>query len=148
MRTGPGRSHRDGVSSGQPRSLRVLVADDHGVCRAGLVELVQRAAGLTVVGVAVDGQEAVELAAEHRPDVVLMDIEMPRLNGIEATRQVVGSAHPPRVLVITSMANRERIREALAAGACGYLFKDAEPGDLLEAVRAAGIAATAGGSDA
>jgi DNA-binding NarL/FixJ family response regulator len=125
----------------------VLVADDHGVCRAGLVELVGRAPGLTVVGVAADGQEAVELAAEHRPDVVLMDIEMPRLNGIEATRVLVGSAPATRVLVITSMANRERIREALAAGACGYLFKDAEPGDLLEAVRAAGGAPSAERSD-
>jgi len=136
------------VPSGEPRSLRVLVADDHGVCRTGLVELVQRAAGLTVVGVAADGQEAVELSAERRPDVVLMDIEMPRLNGIEATRLLVGGVHAPRVLVITSMANRERIREALAAGACGYLFKDAEPGDLIEAVRAAGDAASARRSEA
>jgi DNA-binding NarL/FixJ family response regulator len=136
------------VPSGEQPPLRVLVADDHGVCRAGLVELMERAAGLTVVGVAADGQEAVELSAEQRPDVVLMDIEMPRLNGIEATRLLVGSAHAPRVLVITSMANRERIREALAAGACGYLFKDAEPGDLLEAVRAAGATATAARSEA
>jgi DNA-binding NarL/FixJ family response regulator len=124
------------------------VADDHDVCRTGLAELMRRAPDLDVVGVAADGQEAVELALEHRPDVVLMDIEMPRLDGVEATRLIAAGPDAPRVLVITSVGNRERIWEALAAGACGYLFKDSEPCDLLEAVRVAGRAPSPARSEA
>lgn len=117
--------------------IRVLVADDHGVVRGGLERLLAGERDIELVGAASDGAEAVRLATEHRPDVVLMDLSMPRLDGIEATRRVGEACPTCRVVVLTSFSDRERILQALDAGAVGYLLKDTEPDDLLRGVRAA-----------
>jgi DNA-binding NarL/FixJ family response regulator len=116
---------------------RVLVVDDHQMVRAGLVTLLGATEDVTVVGQAADGSEAVVLAAELTPDVVLMDLSMPVLDGVEATRQMVTAVPGVRVVVLTSFSDRARVTDALAAGAIGYLLKDCEPPDLLAAIRAA-----------
>jgi DNA-binding NarL/FixJ family response regulator len=113
--------------------IRVLIADDHPLARAGLQTLLGALEDITVVGAADSGREAVRLAAEHAPDVVLMDLEMPDMDGIEATRALPGTA----VVVLTSFSDRERILAALDAGARGYLLKDADPDELARAIRAA-----------
>jgi DNA-binding NarL/FixJ family response regulator len=118
-------------------STTVLLVDDHQMVRTGLATLLSSTDDLVVVGQAGDGAEAVEVAASTRPDVVLMDLSMPVMDGIEATRQLV-AAHPDlRVVVLTSFSDRSRVSEALAAGAVGYQLKDAEPADLIAAVRTA-----------
>ena len=112
--------------------IRVLICDDHALVRAGLSELIGTFEDVALVGAAAGGEEAVALAAERRPDVVLMDLEMPGVDGIAATRRIVEAAPAARVVVLTSFSDRERILGALDAGAVGYLLKDAEPsGDLL-----------------
>ncbi len=117
--------------------IRVLVAEDHSVVRAGLVELLEGSADFEVAGVAADGREAVELAAETRPDVVLMDLAMPNLTGIEATREIVAAHGEARVVVLTASSDRARVLDALDAGAAGYLLKDAEPAEIFDGIRAA-----------
>jgi DNA-binding NarL/FixJ family response regulator len=117
--------------------IRVLIADDHPVVRRGVTELLAAADDIEVIGAAVDGAEAVALAATHRPDVVLMDISMPNVDGIEATRTVVAAWPEAKVVALTSFDDRERIVAVLDAGAVGYLLKDAEPEELLRGVRAA-----------
>jgi DNA-binding NarL/FixJ family response regulator len=117
--------------------IRVLLAEDHTVVRHGLEQLLGDAADIEVVGAAADGAEAVELVAARRPDVVLMDLEMPRMDGVAATRAIVGGGADARVVVLTSFSDRERILDALDAGATGYLLKDAEPDELLRGIRAA-----------
>jgi DNA-binding NarL/FixJ family response regulator len=130
-------------------SIRVLVADDQTLVRAGFRVLVDSAADLEVVGEAGDGTEAVELAARERPDVVLMDIRMPRLDGLEATRRIVADERLAgvRVLVLTTFDLDEYVYQALRAGASGFLLKDTPPADLLAAIRvvAAGDALLAPG---
>ena len=117
--------------------IRLLIADDHAVVRTGLSRLVETFADVELVGAAANGEEAVALAAERRPDVVLMDLEMPVLDGIEATRRI-RDAHPDvAVVVLTSFSDRERILGALDAGAAGYLLKDADPDELEKAILAA-----------
>jgi DNA-binding NarL/FixJ family response regulator len=115
-------------------TVRVLVTDDHAMVRRGLVELLSAATGLEVVGEAANGREAIERAGELLPDVVLMDLQMPEMDGVTATKAIaaVGSS---QVLVLTSFSDAERIVDALDAGAVGYMLKDAEPDDLIEAVR-------------
>jgi DNA-binding NarL/FixJ family response regulator len=117
--------------------IRLLVADDHAVVRAGLAQLVSAFAGVELVGEAANGEEAVELALAREPDVVLMDLEMPILDGIEATRRIVEESPGTAVVVLTSFSDRERILHALDAGAIGYLLKDAEPEELRRAIEAA-----------
>jgi len=117
--------------------IRLLIADDHAVVRTGLRHLVATFDGVELVGAAANGDEAVALCAEHGPDVVLMDLEMPVLDGIEATRRIVEAAPGVAVVVLTSFSDREQILRALDAGAIGYLLKDAEPAELERAVRAA-----------
>jgi DNA-binding NarL/FixJ family response regulator len=117
--------------------IRVLLAEDHGLVRAGLERLLATAADIEVVGGAADGAEAIALAAQTRPDVVLMDLSMPDLDGIEATRAIVAAGEGVQVVVLTSLTDRERILAALDAGAIGYLLKDAEPDELIGGVRAA-----------
>jgi len=117
--------------------IRVLLADDHDVVRRGLTALLDGANGFAVVGAASDGEEAVALAAEHQPDVVLMDLSMPGVDGIEATRRLLVDRPESRVVVLTSFSDRERILDALDAGAVGYLLKDAEPDELLRGIEAA-----------
>jgi len=117
--------------------IGVLLAEDHAIVRRGLEQLLATADDVTVVGSAADGEEAVVLALRRDPDVVVMDIEMPRVDGIEATRRIVASGSEARVVVLTSFSDRERILDALDAGAIGYLLKDAEPEELLQGIRAA-----------
>jgi len=117
--------------------IRVLVVDDHPVLRAGLAQLLEQAEDVALVGVAANGAEGVELALHAHPDVVLMDLEMPGLDGIEATRRIKASRQEMQVVVLTSFSDRARILDALDAGAAGYLLKDAEPEELLRGIHTA-----------
>jgi len=116
-------------------SIRVLVVDDKELVRTGFVKLLESDPEVRVVGEASDGLEAVEAAARTRPDVVLMDIRMPNLDGLEATRRICAKADPPRVLVLTTYDLDEYVFEALKAGAGGFLLKDAPADQLLAAIR-------------
>lgn len=115
--------------------IRVVVADDHAVVRRGLTGLIESTDDLQVVGVARDGREAVDLVLEHRPDVAVMDLQMPVLDGVGATREIVGAQTGTEVLVLTSFSDFARIDAALEAGAVGYLLKDVEPDVLLDGIR-------------
>jgi DNA-binding NarL/FixJ family response regulator len=117
--------------------IRVLVVDDHHLVRAGLITLLGAAADIQVVGEAEDGRRAVEVAAATAPDVVLMDLSMPGLDGIAATGLLLAEVPGTRVVALTSFSDRQRVTDVLAAGATGYVLKDARPDDLLAAVRAA-----------
>jgi len=117
--------------------IRVLLAEDHPVVRAGLEGLLANAEDMEVTAAATDGEEAVSLATELAPDVVLIDLSMPRLDGIEATRRILSRRPQTHVVVLTAFSDRERILGALDAGALGYLLKDAAPEELLGAIRAA-----------
>jgi len=117
--------------------IRVLLADDHGVIRDGLGRLIAALDDVELVAVAADGAEAVQRCAELAPDVVLMDLDMPVLDGIEATRRIVAAGSGAAVLVLTSFSDRPRIMGALEAGACGYLLKDVDAGAVADAIRAA-----------
>lgn len=117
--------------------IRVLLVEDHAVVRAGLQQLLGTVDDIEVVGQGVDGEQGVDLAAEHRPDVVLMDLSMPNMNGIEATKRIVEANDEIQVVVLTSFADREQIEAALDAGAIGYLLKDAEPEEVIRGVWAA-----------
>ncbi|KND46091.1 MULTISPECIES: response regulator [Streptomyces] len=122
------------------RDTKVLVVDDQFLIRAGLVGLLHAAPGVEVVGEAADGAEAVEVAARTRPDVILMDIRMPGMNGIQATEHILAQAPDPapRVLVLTTFDLDEYVYGALRAGASGFLLKDSGPERLLAAVAAIG----------
>jgi DNA-binding NarL/FixJ family response regulator len=116
--------------------IRVVLADDHAVVRRGLAGLLESADDIEVVGIAKDGSEAVELVRTHRPDVAVMDLQMPVLDGVEATRAIVAAQTGTEVLVLTSFSDHARIDAAVEAGAVGYLLKDAEPEALLDGIRA------------
>jgi NarL family two-component system response regulator LiaR len=114
--------------------IRVLIVDDHAIVRKGLTVLLATEPDIKVVGEAQDGQEAVEKAASLKPDVALMDLVMPRMDGIEATRRIT-EAHPKtKILVLTSFAADDKVFPAVKAGALGYLLKDSSPEELLEAI--------------
>ena len=117
--------------------IRVLVVDDHHLVRAGLITLLEAAADIQVAGEAADGQQAIEAAAATAPDVVLMDLSMPVLDGVAATRLLLAERPDTRVVALTSFSDRQRVTDILAAGATGYVLKDCHPDDLLAAVRAA-----------
>jgi len=115
--------------------IRVAVADDQALVRSGFTVLLRSADDIEVVGEAADGNEAVALAAAERPDVVLMDIRMPEMDGLEATRRIMADPGPTKVLVLTTFDLDEYVYEALRAGASGFLLKDTLPDELLAAVR-------------
>jgi DNA-binding NarL/FixJ family response regulator len=117
--------------------IRVLLAEDHAVVRTGLLQLLGDIDEIEVVGAAGGGEEAVALAAEHGPDVVLMDLEMPGMDGIEATRRIRDGNPSVNVVVLTAFSDRGRILDAIDAGAVGYLLKDAEPDELIRGLQAA-----------
>lgn len=117
--------------------IRVLVADDHPLMQQGLVELLRTDDHVDVVAVVADGAGAVLAAARERPDVVLMDLSMPIMDGVAATRAIVAADPQARVVVLTSLSQPERIVEAIHAGAVGYLLKDSEPDDVIRAIVAA-----------
>ena len=116
---------------------RVVLVDDHHILRVSLARLLDAEDDVEVVGTAGDGAQAVRVVAEQHPDVVLMDLSMPGMDGVEATRRILGAGGTAKVVVLTSFSDRDRILEALDAGAIGYLLKDAEPDELLRGVRAA-----------
>ena len=117
--------------------IRVMVVDDHAILRQGLERLIATTEDLELVGMASDGEEAVELARERDPDVVLMDLSMAGTDGVEATRRIVAADDEVRVVVLTSFGEESRIADALNAGAHGYLLKHIDPDDLLAAIRSA-----------
>jgi NarL family two-component system response regulator LiaR len=119
------------------RPIRVLVVDDHGVVREGLRTYLELQDGLEVVGEAADGAEAVSEAERLRPDVILMDLVMPKLDGVGAMRQLRARLPGARVIVLTSFADDERLLPAIQAGAAGYLLKNVQPAELARAVRLA-----------
>ena len=118
-----------------PAEIRVLIADDEALVRAGFRVLVDSAPDLHVVGEAADGVQAVRQARALRPDIVLMDIRMPIMHGLEATKVILDSADPPRILIVTTFDEDEHVFEALHAGASGFVLKDTPPEQLLDAIR-------------
>ncbi len=116
--------------------IRVVIVDDHAVVRSGLEQFLATAGDIDVVATAANGNEALTCVAEHRPDVVLMDLSMPELDGIEATRRIAETHPASRVLVLTSFSDQTRIMDALGAGADGYLLKHSDPDDIAKAIRA------------
>ena len=118
-----------------PSPIRILIVDDDPLVRSALTFMLGGQADLEVVGEAGDGRVGVDVAAELRPDVVLMDIRMPRLNGLEATRELLAGDEPPRVIVLTTFDADEYVVEAMAAGADGFLLKDTPPPQVVDAIR-------------
>lgn len=116
--------------------VRILLADDHTILRDGIRALLEDEPDMLVVGEAEDGRTAVKLACQLQPDVVLMDIAMPLLNGLEATRQIMQECPQVKVLILTMHENEEYIRQVLASGAMGYILKDAAARELLDAIHA------------
>jgi len=115
--------------------IRVLIADDEAIVRDGLRALVELEPDLEVVAEAADGAEAVEFAGRHSPDVALVDIRMPNVDGLEATRRLARLPSPPRVLVLTTFGHNEYVYEAMKSGASGFLLKDVRRGQLTDAIR-------------
>ncbi|MFC1879842.1 response regulator, partial [Chloroflexota bacterium] len=124
------------VHSSSMDKIRILLVDDHTILRNGIRALLEREKDMVVIGEAEDGRAAVKLAGELSPDIVLMDIAMPLLNGLEATLQIKRSHPCVKVLILSMHENEEYIRQALANGAMGYIVKDAAANELLGAIRA------------
>ena len=116
-------------------SVRVVIADDQTLVRGGFRMILDAREDIDVAGEAADGTEAIALVAEHEPDVVLMDVRMPNVDGIEATNQIVASGSPARIIILTTHDVDEYVFAALRAGASGFLLKDVRPPDLVEAIR-------------
>jgi DNA-binding NarL/FixJ family response regulator len=121
----------------EPAPIRVVVADDQELVRAGFSVILDTADGITVVGEAATGAQAVARAAQHRPDVVLMDVRMPEMDGLEATRLITATPSAPKVVMLTTFDLDDYVYAALRAGASGFLLKDSPRADLIAAVRAA-----------
>jgi DNA-binding NarL/FixJ family response regulator len=115
--------------------IRVMIVDDHAIVRDGLARLLDSAEGIEVVATAGDGAEAVAAATDAAPDVVLMDLSMPKVDGVAATRQLTQTHPAIKVVVLTTFADQRRILDALSAGAAGYLLKDASPDEVIASVR-------------
>ncbi|WP_413160386.1 response regulator [Capilliphycus salinus ALCB114379] len=115
--------------------IKVLIADDHAIVRQGLVSLLQQEPDLSVVAEASNGQEAVKMFGQHQPDVVLMDLRMPQMNGIQAITAIRAEFANPQIVVLTTYDGEEDIYRGLQAGAKGYLLKDTDPNDIFAAIR-------------
>ena len=124
------------MSTSKQKKIRVVLADDHAIVRKGIREYLEEDEFIQVVGEASDGVEAVSLVAQERPDIAVFDIQMPRLNGLEATRAVKKDVPKTRVLILTAYDDDPYIFAGLQAGASGYLLKTASPGELVQAVHA------------
>jgi DNA-binding NarL/FixJ family response regulator len=122
--------------------IRVIIAEDHTLVREGTREILEREQDIQVVGEAARGDEAVRQALEHNPDVLLMDMRMPGMNGIEATREVSAQAPSVKVLILSAHEDEDYVREALAVGASGYLLKTAPGRELVEGIRAVASGST------
>jgi DNA-binding NarL/FixJ family response regulator len=135
------------VAGGHAVTIRVVIADDQGMVRSGFTVLLNAQPDIQVIGEAVNGQEAVAHAAGLRPDVILMDVRMPVLDGLQATREITAMPDPPKILVLTTFDLDDYVYEALRSGASGFLLKDASARELADAVRlvAAGDALLAPG---
>jgi len=116
-------------------TIRVLLCDDQALVRSGFRMILEARPGLQVVGEAEDGAQAVRLARQTQPDVILMDVRMPHLDGVEATRQIVAAGSPARILVLTTYDLDDYVYAAIRAGASGFLLKDVQPAQLAEAIR-------------
>jgi DNA-binding NarL/FixJ family response regulator len=125
------------VSASQ-RRLRVMVVDDHAVLRQGLTSLLAADADIEVVAQASGGEEVAAMVSQATPDVILMDLSMPDVDGVEATRRALAARRESRVVILTSFSEPEHVNAALDAGAVGYVLKDAAPEEILQAVKAAG----------
>lgn len=123
-------------------NIRVVIADDHGIVRAGIRSIIQKMDGIDVVGEAVNGSEALELAEKIQPDVFLMDISMPVMNGLEVTVRVTKAFPKVRVIIFSMHTSEEYVLQALRSGAMGYLLKDAEANEIEFAIRAVADGAT------
>jgi two-component system, NarL family, response regulator len=115
--------------------IRILIADDHPIVRQGLAALIDRQPGMSIVAEANDGQAAVDLFHQHQPDVALIDLQMPNINGVTAIGTIHQSYPDARIIVLSTYDRDEFIYQGIRAGAVGYLLKDAEPSELLEAIR-------------
>ena len=135
--TDPSVGSTDQGGRAPSRPITVVLVDDHRLVRAGLRGIIDAAADLTVVGEAADGSEALAVVRAAQPDVVLMDLSMPGVDGIEGTARLRDAGESARVVVLTSFVEHDRVTAALAAGAVGYLLKDSDPRDVLEAIRSA-----------
>ncbi|WP_221029436.1 response regulator [Actomonas aquatica] len=122
------------MSSPSSASIRVLLVDDQALFREGLRILLEQHEQLTIVGEAADGEQAIDAARFHRPDIILMDLRMPRLNGVEATRRITAEMPDSRVIVLTTFEDDEEVYEALSAGAVGYLLKASPSERVIEAI--------------
>jgi DNA-binding NarL/FixJ family response regulator len=124
------------MSASKQKRIRVILADDHTIVRKGIREYLEEDKAIQVVGEASDGEEAVALVARERPDVAVFDIQMPRLNGLDATRRVKKETPQTRILILTAYDDDPYIFAGLQAGASGYLLKTSSPGELVQAVHA------------
>jgi len=122
------------MTSRQHTKIRILMADDHKLVRSGVKALIEKESGFTVIGEAWDGRKAVELAKELQPDLVIMDISMPKLNGIEAIAEILRIDPPPKVIALSMHLEKKIVSGALHAGASGYLIKDCAKSELIEAI--------------
>jgi DNA-binding NarL/FixJ family response regulator len=118
--------------------VRLLIADDHTVMRNGLAAMFGHDDGVEIVAIACNGTDAAEEAVRTQPDVALIDLSMPEVDGVEATRRIRAGSPGTRVVILTAFAETEKVLDALAAGACGYLLKDADPEEIIRGVAAAG----------
>ncbi len=134
--TPPGRLVDSRRDDADVTTLRVLLAEDHAVVREGTRQILERDPGLEVVGEAADGAEVVELAERVHPDVVLMDLGLPGLNGIEATRRIMARTAPPKVLILSAYDDQDYVVAAIEAGAAGYLLKSAHASEVIAAIHA------------